>query len=876
MIGTKLAHYEITSHLGSGGMGDVYQATDSKLGRSVAIKFLPEAFSHDSERVARFQREARVLASLNHPNIAAIHGLEESGHRKFLVMELVGGETLAERIKRGPIPVDESLQIAKQICEALEAAHEKGIIHRDLKPANVKITPEGKVKVLDFGLAKAFAADVAEVNLSNSPTLSQAGTNAGIILGTAAYMSPEQAKGAAVDRRTDIFAFGSVLYEMLTGRRAFPGETVTEILARVIEREPEWNRLPQNTPAGIRRLIERSLRKDRGRRLQTATDARIEIEDARTEPQPSHQAVTSVAPRMLARLMWLVALLVFTVAATLTMVYFFAPAGAPDTPETRVDIVTPATTDPISFALSPDGRQLVFAASGDGPPRLWLRSLDKVMAQPLTGTEGASYPFWSPDSRSVGFFDGIKLKRIEITGGSPQTLADAFNRGGAWSPEGVILYSQTARSPLFRIPASGGKPVAVTVLTEKQQSHRFPHFLPDGRHFLFYVQGSPETGGIYLGSLDAREAKRLTTADAAGVYAPAGWLLFIREGTLMAQRLDLARGELSGDPVTVADRVTFDGNNTGAVSVSATGLVAYRAGGVNGRQLAWFDRSGKPLGTLLTPDQNNLSAPRLSPDGRRIAVARMVQGNNDIWIVDADRATRFTFGQSIERFPMWSPDGNRIVFSSSPKGPSDIYQKSSSGSGSEEPLLESSENKTPRDWSSDGRFILYENTAPTAASSDADLWVLPTEGARKPFVFLKTNFRELAGQFSPDVRWVAYMSNESGRFEIYVRPFPGPGGQWQVSTSGGIYPRWKPDGKELYYIGPDGSVMAVPIAIKGATVEPGRPVSLFRTRMYGGSTDVSVGAEYDVARDGRFLIDTIPGDASSPITLLQNWKPPAK
>jgi eukaryotic-like serine/threonine-protein kinase len=878
MIGSKVAHFEITALLGSGGMGDVYQATDTKLGRSVAIKVLPEAFTHDADRLARFEREARVLASLNHSNIAAIHGLEESGGRSLLVMELVEGETLADRISRGPIPVDEALPIAKQICEALEAAHEKGIIHRDLKPANIKITPDAKVKVLDFGLAKAFEGESTNANLSKSPTLSMAATNAGLILGTAAYMSPEQAKGRTVDRRTDIFAFGCVLYEMLTGQPTFDGEDVGEILARVIEREPDWSKLPAKIPPRIQELLRRCLEKDPKKRKQSAGDVRIDIELALTEPGV---AVSTNAPARNSRLAWILAF----AAAALVAAVLIVPAvrhlretPPPSPPETRTDIVTPATTQPFSFALSPDGRQFVFVASGDGASRLWLRPLDKRAAQPLTGTEGASFPFWSPDSRSIGFFADRKMKRIDIAGGSPQTLTDAYNSGGTWSPDGLILFAQNGNGPLFRISVSGGAAVAVTKL-EKQTAHRFPQFLPGGRQFLFYAQGTPETQGIYLGSLDAAETKRLTAADAAGVYAPSGWLLFIRGGTLLAQRLDLSRHELTGDSVTVADPVAFDSLSfAGATSVSATGLMAYRVGGTNRRQLTWFDRSGKVLGAFGDPGGGDLV--QLSPDGRRVAVHRTVQGSVDIWLLDSTRATRFTLDASIDRFPIWSSDGSRIVFQSNRKGTFDLYQKPSSGGGSEELLVDSPQIKNPNDSSSDGRFLLYHSQD---SQTERDLWVLPMERDRTPFVFLKTGFDERSSQFSPDGRWVAYTSNESGRYEINVRPFRGrsslgaadhdAGGQWQVSTAGGIYPRWRPDGKELYYVAPDGKLMAAPITVNGATIDPGSPVALFETHIVGGGADNGQGWQYDVSRDGRFLINV--DDAASPITLIQNWKPPS-
>ncbi len=879
MIGTRLAHYEITAHLGSGGMGDVYQATDTRLGRSVAIKILPDAFLRDAERVARFQREARVLASLNHPHIAAIHGFEESGERRFLVMELVSGQTLAERLARGALSVDDALKTAVQIAEALEAAHQQGIIHRDLKPANIKITHNGKVKVLDFGLAKALEGETPGSSLSNSPTLSVAATNSGVILGTAAYMSPEQARATVLDPRTDIFSFGAVLYEMLTGRQAFAGQTVSDIVAAVLKVEPDWSRLPHGTPAGIQRLLHRCLQKDRNRRLHAAADARIEIEEA-SAALPIAGVGAPGARRL--RIPWLAAALAAAAAAVFAILYFRS-APSPDAPEMRVEINTPTTTDSISFALSPDGKQLVFVASVDGAPRLWLRSLDTGAAVPLAGTEGAAYPFWSPDSRSVGFFADAKVRLIDIGGREVHTLTDvAAARGGSWNADGVILFSSRCPvCPLFRIAASGGEAIALMKLAG-QSNQRFPQFLPGGRQFLFYdALGTPETRGIYLGSLDPVEVKRLTASDSAGAYIPPGWVLWLRAGTLTAQRLDLDRKELTGDPVPVADSVAFDAaTSVAGFSVSQTGLVAYRKGAPSRRQLHWFDRSGKALGLLGTADESGPSGPRVSPDGRRVTEYRTVQGNTDIWILDAARTSRFTFDTSSQRFPLWSPDGSRILFDSTAKGPRNLYLKPASGAGGEELLVESPRDKVATDWSVDGRFILYHSNDPQTSQ---DLWVVPLEGDRQPWVFLKTDFSERQGHFSPDGRWVAYMSDESGRPEIYVRPFTGPGvagaadrggGQWQASTGGGIFPKWRPDGKELYYIAPDGKLMAVSITVNGQTLEPGPPVALFATRIVGGGTDNNQGRQYDVSRDGRFLINTVLDDAApSPITLLLNWKP---
>ena len=881
MIGTHLAHYEITTHLGTGGMGEVYQATDSKLGRSVAIKLLPEAFNQDSDRVARFEREARVLASLNHPNIAAIYGLEESRGRRFLVMELVGGETIAERIKRGAIPVDGSLAIATAICEALEAAHEKGIIHRDLKPANIKLTPHGKVKVLDFGLAKAYETNPSHTDVSNSPTI--AATNAGVILGTAAYMSPEQAKGKEVDRRTDIFALGAVLYEMLTGRKAFEGEDIADILSHVLRSDPDWKLLPTNVPLRIRELLRLCLQKDSRKRRQTATDVRIDLEH--TEALPEAAIPGSPAARRYP-LVWLI-----TATAVLMAVVLSIPAlrHLRETPpaETRTEIVTPAgDSAPNSFALSNDGRQIVFVASGNGASSLWLRSLSQTVAQPLAGTEGASSPFWAPDSSFVGFFAGGELKKIDTAGGVPQTLARVNASGGGTSNGDVILFGATEGSPLLRVQASGGETVAVTTL-DRQTSHRSPFFLPGGRQFLFYAPekafglppNPPERAGIFLGSLDSAETHRLTAADAAGVYLSSGWLLWMRGGALVAQRLDLETKTVIGDPITLAPVAFNAQTGLAAVSVSATGLIAYRSGSAR-RQLTWVDRSGKVLGTMGAPDEQDLSNPNLSPDGRQVAVSRAQFGNIDIWLMDGTRRSRFTTDAGRDSYPIWSPDGLRIVFKSNRKGQGDLYEKPTMGDA-EELLVKSPEEKTPTHWSKSGRFILYFNAG---QSTGRDLWVL-REGDRKAWQFVNTpTFQERFGEFSRDERWVAYMSNESGRQEIYIRPFTAPvasglsenAGAKPVSTAGGVFPRWSRDGNELYYLAPSGEMMAVSITITGTAMKLGTPTPLFPTRIVGGGADTGQGRQYDVSDDGRFLINTVLDGDSSFITLVQNWKPPAK
>ena len=800
--GTRLGVYEITAPLGEGGMGQVWRATDTTLGRQVAIKILPDAFAADPDRLARFEREAKTLASLNHPHIAQIYGFErgpaEAGRHMgtdvvsgfsrtcALVMELVEGEDLSQRIARGAIPLDEALPIAKQIAEALEAAHEQGIIHRDLKPANVKVRPDGTVKVLDFGLAKAMdrgsgIRDQGSGGAANLATITTpAMTQAGMILGTAAYMSPEQARGKAVDKRTDIWAFGVVLYEMLTGRRAFPGDNLTDTLAAVVRAEPDWSVIPRDVSPTLLAFLKRSLQKDPKQRVSDIHDMRLAMEGAFDSAVAQAPAI-SPSSSSRGRLPWMAAL----AAAALMIVALAVPAWrylratpALVPPETRLDIVTPNTDSPTSFALSPDGRQIVYVASS----RLWLRFLSTTTAQPLPGTEGATYPFWSPDSRSVGFFADSKLKRIDLIGGSPQTVAPAnAARGGTWNADGVMLFATIASRQVFRVPASGGPPVEVT--TQDLGSRGFPSFLPDGRHFLLFQQGA--TPGIYMATLDAPEIHRLTEADAAGVYLPGGasgeggpgradlsavadakveasgeggWLLWVRGGTLMAQRLDLDAAALTGLQVSLADRMLVDTNlGVTAVSASAGGLVAYRAGTFGRRQLAWFDRSGKALGLLGAADENNLQFPSLSPGGERAVVSRTVQTNQDLWLLDAARTSRFTFDAASDRNPIWAPDGGRIAFISSRKGQFDLYLKSASGTGTEELLVESAEVKVATDWSDDGRFLLFYRVDP---QTDRDLWVLPMEGDRTPWVFLKTPFDERNASLSPDGRWVAYQSNE--------------------------------------------------------------------------------------------------------------------
>jgi Tol biopolymer transport system component len=694
----------------------------------------------------------------------------------------------------------------------------------------------------------------------------------GVILGTAAYMSPEQAKGKTVDKRADIWAFGCVLYEMLTGRAAFRGDTITDTLAAILEREPDWRALPLATPLSIGRLLRRCLDRDVKRRLHAAADARIGIEDALAAPD----AVESLNPTPLRKqtsavIAWLVAAV--ALATTISLSVRLARLDPPALAMLSLDVMTPATADPLSFALSPNGQQLLFVATGEKGSQLWLRPLAQSMAQPLAGTEGASYPFWAPDSRAIGFFADSKLKRLDLAGGRPQVLADAqVGRGGTWNRDGVIVFAPGQATGLVRVAATGGAATTVTRPAAGEGSHRFPQFLPDGHRFIFFVgRSSPEAQGVYVGSLDSPDMRRLVAADTAAVYVP-GYLLLMRDGVLRAAPFDVARGTLSGDPIPIAQTVAWDSvAGRGAFSVSATDLLAYRTGTTARRQLVWMDRTGATTGTLGPPDEHGPLFPELSPDGGRVALSRAVQGNVDIWLIDTARGapSRFTFDLGFDSLPLWAPDGSRILFRSSRNGPSDLFEKPASGARDEQLVFASAQNKLPVDWSRDGRVLLY---ASEDAKTGVDLWALPLMGARTPYPVVQTRFDEDEGQFSPDGRWIAYRSNESGRAEIYVRPFPGPGGTRQVSANGGSHPRWRGNGKELFYIAADTTLTAVPIGVpaEGQTLDLGTPVPLFRTRLPGVGLPKQ---QYAVAPDGQhFLLNVVADEASaSPITIVQNW-----
>jgi serine/threonine protein kinase/Tol biopolymer transport system component len=880
--GTRIGSYEIAAQIGVGGMGEVYRARDTNLGRDVAIKVLPETFAQDPERLARFEREAKTLASLNHPNIAHIHGLAEANGVRAFVMELVEGPTLADQIVRGPIPINEALPIAKQIAEALEAAHDHGIIHRDLKPANIKVRPDGIVKVLDFGLAKALdPQDAAIVDATLSPTMSVHATQAGIILGTPAYMSPEQARGQTIDERADIWAFGCVLYEMLAGRPPFEGEDLAGILACVLEREPDWSRLPANVPARARELLRLCLEKNPKHRRRDAGDVRIDIERALSHPVAETAAAGTARTSRGAWRVGAVATLA-GVVLTIPAMRYLGETSAPSGPAMRVEITPPPQSAPLEFALSPNGRHIVFVASADGRRRLWLRALNTVDAQAMTGTDGAAYPFWSADSRSIGYFASRKLYRIDVGGGPPQELADVpVGRGGTWNADGTIVFAPTDDGPLMRIAAPGSKPGAVTHLDPGQTGHRSPQFLPDGRYFLFLADGSPSASGLYLGSLDGGAPKRLMASNVAAAYLEPNLVVFVHQGALVARHLDVVRGELTGDSMTLADVVGYDvGFKLGAFSVSADGHVAYQARILKRDELFWVDRTGGASRVAVNElDVNRLANPDLSPNGRIVAVTLDSQSNIDIWLMDlAGRggSTRFTFDAAVDAFPLWSPDGTQIVFSSARAGSPKLYLKPSNGAPGSERLLLEQAPAFPEDWSRDGRFLLYMVLDP---KTGLDLWTVDmTEKQRTPRPLVNTSSEERNGQFSPDGHWLAYQTHESGRPEVVVVSFPDPTEKRRVSTSGGTQARWRADGKELYFVASDGRLMAAPITIArqagGSRIEVGAPVSLFQTRMVGPGAATGR-AQYAVARDGRFLISQPEESATTPITLILNWKPPA-
>ena len=896
--GRRLGVYQLQALLGAGGMGEVYRARDTKLGRDVAIKILPAEFTADPERLARFEREARVLASLNHPNIAAIYGVEETDASpgaaqaavRALVLELVEGETLADKLASGfglqasgraqspqpraqSLPVGEALAIARQIADALDAAHEKGIVHRDLKPANIKITPNGAVKVLDFGLAKLGTDNASGQDLSQSPTMTVGGTRAGIILGTAAYMSPEQARGKPVDKRTDIWAFGCVLYEMLTGRAAFAGETVSDTIAAILEREPGWDALPATTPPSVTNLLRRCLDKDPKRRLRDIGDVRAEAENTTSPASQPGRRSSSWMP------------IVATLAAGIVVGASAVWGLIRSRPVTRVEGPTSFTFTapeglqiPGSAVPSPDGRRMAFVAeSAAGERALWIRSMDSPVPRRIDGTEGAQQPFWSPDGAFVGFGapSERRLKKVDLSGGQIQNIcviADAFF-GGTWNREGDIVFAPDNRVPLQRVSASGGTPQIITALdpARGENSHRWPQFLPDGRHFLYTARSDVrEHTGIYVGALDSKDRIWLVEAQSSAALGAPDSLLLVREGTLLAQRFNTATLRLSGNAVALAGKVAQ--NATGAFasfSVSADGQVlTYRPEVENTSQLVWRDRTGTNRGT--TGAAGTFGQLRLSPDAKRAAVVMSDKdsGNRDIWLVDVESGTRtrLTSHPANDWHPVWSPDGGQIAFASDRNGVSTIYRKPTDGSGSEEiistPGIEA--HIFPNDWSATVGLAAHTSNLKTLT----DVWIVPMLGSRRPYALAQTPFQEQTATFSSDGRWIAYVSDESGAPEVYVQAL-GNAGRKRVSISGGMQPRWRRDGRELFFIDAANKFVQVTV-VQGEAFMSSAPRALFESCAAAGDPYDYV---YDITGDGErsLWVCATPRNAPSLVTVFLHW-----
>ena len=917
--GTRLGVYEIVGALGAGGMGEVYRARDTKLGREVALKVLPEEFASDPERMGRFEREAKVLASLNHPNIAAIHGFEDSGGVHALVMELVEGQTLAQAIVGGQarsrnssgsggsglgaggtsqgaqagvpaprkaLPIEEALPVAKQIAEGLEYAHERGIVHRDLKPANVKITPDGAVKILDFGLAKALSTETAASDISSSPTLTHMATQAGIILGTAAYMAPEQAKGKAVDRRADIWGFGCVLYEMLTGRPAFSGETVTDILAAVVTKEPDWSALPAGTPAHVRVLLQRCLRRDPKQRLRDIGDARIALEEVLSGV--AKEQIASAGPTLPVwrrALPWAVAAFCALLAAGLVMLR----GSGSRLPLMQTSIVAPEGTQFETMyrngapALSPDGARVAFIASEDGKNSIWIRDLDNTEARQLPGTGGAFYPFWSPDGKSIGFFRNHKLWRMDLSSGTPAPVCDVVEpRGGSWSPSNVIVFARNTIGPIYRVPASGGTAKAVTGGSPiEESSDRWPFVLPDGKHFLYLHSPTGAVSNqdeIRFGSMDGSEPKTLLRGRFYSVQYASGWLLADLGGSVKAWKFDPDSGTISGDGVNVANRVTSDDiTASGAFSVSRAGLLLYQHASsvATGDRYVWVDVTGKQLAQISKPGLYNSF--RLSPDGSRLATpVGDPTGGGRLWVWDLGRGARAAVSPETKAFadwncPVWSPNGATLYFSNLPD---EIEEVPANGSAPPKVLLKGADALAPADITADGKSLLYVAWRPAARSSSgqggnaATLKLLPLQGGGQGSTLLRGVDPASNARLKPGTNdWLAFQASDSGRSEVYLTKFPRPAAKYQVSQDGGTQPVWSKDGKTLYYLNASQQLVSVSVQAAGDSVQLSTPKVLFQT---GVRTSIYSDG-YDVSSDGRFLLVNSLFTNAAPLTLVTDW-----
>ncbi len=894
--GTKLGPHEVVSLIGAGGMGEVYRARDTRLGRTVALKVLSARFSGDAILRERFEREARVISSLSHPHICALYDIGRQEGLDYLVLEYLEGETLEHCLRRGALATEQLLQQAIEIADALDKAHRRGITHRDLKPGNIMLTKSG-AKLMDFGLAKltvgAGLAPPARAQqaapLQEMPTADRKLTQEGTLLGTLAYMAPEQLEGKDADARTDIFAFGTVLYEMATGKPAFSGKSSASLIASILTSEPPpLASLQPLAPPGIGRLVKHCLAKDPEERWQSASDLLFELKALAEEPQE----VAAVSPAAMRgvrreRVAWIAALVAL---AALAMLFAFGNLRWPRSsdPARLFSVALPMATH--DMAISPDGRMLVFVGPFEGRHVLWLHQIGTTNAvtADIDGTNGASYPFWSPDSRFVGFFAGGKLKKISVEGGPAQTICSApIGRGGAWGRDGTILFAK-ATIGLCRVSAGGGTPIEVTQpdRLRGEASHRWPVFLPDGHHYLYlattFAGPHEEVSGIYAASLESKERRLVVRANSNVAYAPPGYLVYVREQALVAQRFDERGLRAVGEPVPLVDRVQFlPGVARALFSVSETGLLTYqKPSPVGASQLVWFNRSGKQVGAVGQPGR--YYNPRISPDGKRVAVdLSPTEGLAAIWLYDVagGGAARITFDPAYDAAPVWAPDGSHIVYATARAGPgTTLFEKAASGAGDEEPLLTEPDRAPilgmPSDWSRDGRYILVASSSP---DTGGDLVLLPLRGTeRKPVPFLQTKADERDAQFSPDGHWVVYSSNESGNWEVYVIGFRAPGsagaaeGKWQVSTGGGREPRWRRDGKQLFYLAPDNKLMSIDVK-PGPAFEARPPKVLFQAH-----PPEPIAAEdlytYDVSPDGqRFLVETEVETNASPISIILNW-----
>jgi serine/threonine protein kinase len=882
--GRRLGPYEILSAIGAGGMGEVYKARDTRLDRIVAIKVLPAHLADRAELRERFDREAKTIASLNHPHICALYDTGHQDDIDFLVMEYIEGETLSQRLVKGPLPIQQVMQYAIEISDALDKAHRKGVTHRDLKPGNIMLTKTG-TKLLDFGLAKLKRDVAPAAPESQLATMKGGVTGEGTILGTLQYMAPEQVEGKEVDARTDIFSFGAVVYEMATGKRAFEGKTQASLIAKILEVDPPpISSLQPMTPPALDRMVKKCLAKEPDDRWHTAKDLCDELKwIAEGGSRAGIPAPVGAHRKTRERIAWISAA-VFLLLAVLSATVRFREAPRDSRPvyfsifpAEKSSVLQSSAFSGRPMDVSPDGSQVAFIAIAEGKQSVWVRPLGSLVARPLPATEGATAPFWSPDNQYIGFFVGERLFKVPTSGGPAQALCEVpgitSSRSGTWNREGTIVFGGLG-NPLYRVSAAGGQPTPVTKLDPSRQetSHFSPHFLPDGHHFLYFARSNttPANDAIFVGSLDSKPGKLLLQVDSEAQYAPPGYLLYVRDGTLTAQGFDANGLELSGEPAFVADQIESLQTGGSAFSVSENGVLVYQSG-IQSSQLVFVDRVGKQVQSVGPPGEYRNAT--LSPDGSRVVIDRysvgIRAGSRDLWLYELARGTvsRLTFDPSENSDAIWSPDGKQIVFESTRGGSRGFYKKLSSGTGAEETLFKASDLRAPRDWSSDGKFILFERSDP---KTGFDLWVLPLFGDHKPFPFLQTEFQELDGRFSPNGRWIAYDSNESGKREVYVQPFPASAGKWQISTNGGSDPIWRSDGKELFYLATDGKIMAEPVKSE-ATFEAGVPKALFQTMFIG---FVRGGFEhYRVTADGQRFLVNMPsaGGTPPPITVVLNW-----